>query len=65
MQKRMGCKAECEVQYRSNLWVVRIWTNPTTKQTAFSALRQRQRQPSFCSHSGIMSRSRCGIGSTS
>ena len=39
MQKRMRCKAEGEVQYRSNLPVVRIWTNPTTKQIAFSAPR--------------------------
>ena len=39
MQKWMGCKAEGEVQYRSNLMVVRIWTNPTTKQRAISAPR--------------------------
>ena len=31
MQKRMGCKAEGEVQYRSNLVVVRICTSPPTQ----------------------------------
>lgn len=34
MQKRMRCKAEGEAKYRSNLGVVRILANPTTKQLA-------------------------------
>ena len=34
MQKRMRCKAEGEAKYRSNLSVVRILANPTTKQLA-------------------------------
>ena len=40
MHKRMGCKAQVEVKYRSNLLVVRILTKPATKQTAFYAPRQ-------------------------
>ena len=39
MQKRMRCKAEGEAKYRSNLMVVGILANPTTKQVAFSAPR--------------------------
>ena len=35
MHKRMGCKAQVEVKYRSNLSVVRILTKPATQQTAF------------------------------
>ena len=35
MHKRMGCKADDEVKYRSNLMVVRILTRHPTKQTAF------------------------------
>ena len=35
MKKRMGCKADGEVKYRSNLMVVRILTRRPTKQTAF------------------------------
>ena len=34
MHKRMGCKADDEVKYRSNLMVVRILTRHPTKQTA-------------------------------
>ena len=38
MQKRMGCKADVEVQYRSNLSVVRIWTKcPTQSARLFCA----------------------------
>ena len=35
MKKRMGCKADGEVKYRSNLSVVRFLTKPATQQTAF------------------------------
>ena len=35
MYKRMGCKANDEVKYRSNLMVVRILTRRSTQQTAF------------------------------
>ena len=35
MHKSMGCKAQVEVKYRSNLSVVRILTKPATQQTAF------------------------------
>ena len=35
MHKRMGCKADGEVKYRSNLSVVRILTSSPTRQTAF------------------------------
>ena len=35
MKKKMRCKAQVEVKYRSNLSVVRILTKPATKQTAF------------------------------
>gem|GEM_PF-4513457 len=35
MKKRMGCKADGEVKYRSNLMVVRILTRHPTQQTAF------------------------------
>lgn len=35
MKKRMGCKADDEVKYRSNLSVVRILTRRPTQQTAF------------------------------
>ena len=34
MHKRMGCKADDEVKYRSNLLVVRILTSHPTQQTA-------------------------------
>ena len=34
MKKKMGCKADGEAKYRSNLSVVRILANPTTKQIA-------------------------------
>ena len=37
VKKKMGCKAQVEVKYRSNLSVVRILTKPATKQTAFSS----------------------------
>ena len=40
MKKRMGCKADGEVKYRSNLMVVRILTRRPTKQTAFYSPRQ-------------------------
>lgn len=39
MQKRMGCKADGEAKYRSNLLVVRILARHPTQQTAFSAPR--------------------------
>ncbi len=39
MHKRMGCKADGEVKYRSNLMVVRILTSHPTKQAAFYAPR--------------------------
>ena len=35
MPKRMGCKADGEVKYRSNLSVVRTSSSRPTKQTAF------------------------------
>ncbi len=35
MHKMMGCKADDEVKYRSNLMVVRILTKCPTPQTAF------------------------------
>ena len=41
MKKRMGCKADGEVKYRSNLMVVRILTRRPTKQTAFYSPRKR------------------------
>ena len=34
-KKKMGCKADGEVKYRSNLLVVRILTRRPTKQTAY------------------------------
>ena len=37
MKKKMGCKADGEDEYRSNLSVVRISSNRPTKQTAFSS----------------------------
>ena len=36
IQKKMGCKADGEDEYRSNLMVVRISSKHPTKQTAFS-----------------------------
>ena len=36
-KKKMGCKADGEDEYRSNLSVVRISSNRPTKQTAFSS----------------------------
>ena len=46
MKKRMECKAPGEVKYRSNLMVVRILTNRSTKQTAFPVFRTKiQRSP--------------------
>ena len=36
IQKKMGCKADGEDEYRSNLMVVRISSRHPTKQTAFS-----------------------------
>ena len=35
MKKKMGCKADGEAKYRSNLSVVRILARHPTKQTAF------------------------------
>ena len=35
MHKKMGCKADGEDEYRSNLSVVRISSNHPTQQTAF------------------------------
>ena len=35
MKKKMGCKADGEDEYRSNLMVVRISSRQPTKQTAF------------------------------
>ena len=35
MKKRMGCKADDEVKYRSNLMVVRISSRSTTQQMPF------------------------------
>ena len=35
MKKKMGCKADGEAKYRSNLTVVRILARHPTKQTAF------------------------------
>ena len=35
LNKKMGCKACGEAQYRSNLSVVRIWASRVTQQTAF------------------------------
>ena len=40
MHKRMGCKAQVEVKYRSNLSVVRILTKPATQQTASNSPRE-------------------------
>ena len=56
MHKSMGCKAQVEVKYRSNLSVVRILTKPATRQTAFYAPRHPRTHigevhthcPSFC-----------------
>ena len=39
MKKKMGCKADGEDEYRSNLMVVRISSRHPTKQTAFSSPR--------------------------
>ena len=35
MKKKMGCKADGEDEYRSNLMVVRISSSHPTQQTAF------------------------------
>ena len=35
MKKKMGCKADGEDEYRSNLMVVRISSRHPTKQTTF------------------------------
>ncbi len=35
MKKKMGCKADGEDEYRSNLMVVRISSNHPTQQTVF------------------------------
>ena len=40
MHKKMGCKADGEDEYRSNLMVVRISSNHPTPQTAFYAPRK-------------------------
>ena len=37
MKKKMGCKADGEDEYRSNLMVVRISSRHPTQQTAFYA----------------------------
>ena len=57
MKKRMGCKADGEDEYRSNLSVVRISSNHPTQQTAASSPRL-YLQPSFCAHCFIISKSR-------
>ena len=41
MKKKMGCKADDEAKYRSNLSVVRILARHPTKQTAFYSPRSR------------------------
>ena len=40
MKKKMGCKADGEDEYRSNLSVVRISSNHPTVQIAFYSPRQ-------------------------
>ena len=42
MKKKMGCKADGEDEYRSNLSVVRISSNHPTQQTAFYSPRPKR-----------------------
>ena len=57
MKKKMRCKADGEVKYRSNLMVVRILTRHPTKQIAFSSPRQIPARPILIGKVGKVERS--------